>query len=255
VKVRQGRTARTHQPPRVFPGGLFALSRIAIYSGPVAGLAKKATPKTKSNIATIAARKWPSSAAASACSSPAQDIRIVRPRGGWWKARASRGSLMSRWMKSVRHAKRGLVKNTALRRIHRLLGLSEMQVHAGHQPWAFKCPKCHEGEFVRPWQRRPRRTSAHFSTVVSRYPDAIYERTCRLQSRCQFGADFIVEKKSKIGLVRACIKEKARLGEADRLSPRQADKTGEVVAPVGARSLAFTSNFLTYKFRELDRRS
>ena len=60
--------------------------------------------KTRSSIATTAARRWPSSAGALACSWPAPVIPIAKRRGAWWKARAPRASQTSRWMKSARCA-------------------------------------------------------------------------------------------------------------------------------------------------------
>ena len=53
------------------------------------------------------------------------------------------------------------------------------------------------------------------------------------------GADFIVEKKSKIGLIRTCIKEGCDWEKlVDEPAPQA--KPEEVVAPVGAKSVSNT---------------
>ena len=71
-----------------------------------------------------------------------------------------------------------------------------------------KCPKCHEGEFVRRGSAgrggRPR-----IFYGCSRYPDCDFTTpNMPIPEPCpKCGADFIVEKKSKIGLVRTCLKE------------------------------------------------
>ena len=71
-----------------------------------------------------------------------------------------------------------------------------------------KCPKCKEGEFVRRGSAgrggRPR-----IFYGCSRYPDCDFTTpNMPIPEPCpKCGADFIVEKKSKIGLVRTCLKE------------------------------------------------
>jgi DNA topoisomerase-1 len=71
-----------------------------------------------------------------------------------------------------------------------------------------KCPKCHEGEFVRRGSAgrggRPR-----IFYGCSRYPDCDFTTpNMPIAEPCpKCGADFIVEKKSKIGPVRTCLKE------------------------------------------------
>jgi DNA topoisomerase-1 len=71
-----------------------------------------------------------------------------------------------------------------------------------------KCPKCHEGEFVRRGSAgrggRPR-----IFYGCSRYPDCDFTTPNQpIPEPCpKCGAEFIVEKKSKIGLIRTCIKE------------------------------------------------
>jgi DNA topoisomerase-1 len=99
-----------------------------------------------------------------------------------------------------------------------------------------KCPKCHEGEFVRRGSAgrggRPR-----IFYGCSRYPDCDFTTpNMPIAEPCpKCGADFIVEKKSKIGLVRTCIKEGCDWEKLIDESAPQA-KPEEVVAPVGAKS-------------------
>jgi DNA topoisomerase-1 len=99
-----------------------------------------------------------------------------------------------------------------------------------------KCPKCHEGEFVRRGSAarggRPR-----IFYGCSRYPDCDFTTPNQpIPESCpKCGADFIVEKKSKIGLVRTCIKEGCDWEKlVDEPAPQA--KPEEVVAPVGAKS-------------------
>ena len=99
-----------------------------------------------------------------------------------------------------------------------------------------KCPKCHEGEFVRRGSAgrggRPR-----IFYGCSRYPDCDFTTpNIPIAEPCpKCGADFIVEKKSKIGTVRACLKEGC---DWEKLidEPQPQAKPEEVVAPVGAKS-------------------
>src|SRR6266568_1434601 len=99
-----------------------------------------------------------------------------------------------------------------------------------------KCPKCHEGEFVRRGSAgrggRPR-----IFYGCSRYPDCDFTTpNMPIAEPCpKCGAHFIVEKKSKIGLVRTCIKEGCDWEKLIDESAPQA-KPEEVVAPVGAKS-------------------
>jgi DNA topoisomerase-1 len=69
-----------------------------------------------------------------------------------------------------------------------------------------KCPKCSEGEFV---ERMARKGRARRFYGCSRYPDCDYTQPHRpLAEPCpRCGAAFIVEKRSKHGTVRACMKE------------------------------------------------
>jgi DNA topoisomerase-1 len=71
-----------------------------------------------------------------------------------------------------------------------------------------KCPKCHEGEFVKRGSMGKR---GGFRTFYgcSRYPDCDFTTpNMPIPEPCpKCGAPFVVEKKSKIGLVHTCIKE------------------------------------------------
>ncbi|HWY44637.1 MAG TPA: type I DNA topoisomerase [Candidatus Sulfotelmatobacter sp.] len=97
-----------------------------------------------------------------------------------------------------------------------------------------KCPKCNEGEFVRRGSvgrgGRPR-----IFYGCSRYPDCDFTTPFQpIPEPCpKCGAHFIVEKKSKIGLVRACIKEGC---DWEKLAPEApVAQPEEAVAPVGAK--------------------
>jgi DNA topoisomerase I len=99
-----------------------------------------------------------------------------------------------------------------------------------------KCPKCHEGEFVRRGSAG-RGGRARVFYGCSRYPDCDFTTpNMPIAETCpKCGADFIVEKKSKIGLVRTCIKEGCDWEKlVDEPAPQA--KPEEVVAPVGAKS-------------------
>jgi len=97
-----------------------------------------------------------------------------------------------------------------------------------------KCPKCTEGEFVRRGSvgrgGRPR-----IFYGCSRYPDCDFTTPFQpIAEPCpKCGAPFIVEKKSKIGLVRACIKEGC---DWEKLAPEVPAVQQEEPAPVGAKS-------------------
>jgi DNA topoisomerase I len=99
-----------------------------------------------------------------------------------------------------------------------------------------KCPKCHQGEFVRRGSAG-RGGRARIFYGCSRYPDCDFTTPNQpIPEPCpKCGADFIVEKKSKIGLVRTCIKEGCDWEKlVDEPAPQA--KPEEVVAPVGAKS-------------------
>ncbi len=73
-----------------------------------------------------------------------------------------------------------------------------------------KCPKCNEGEFVkRASMGRGGRGRMRFFYGCSRYPDCDYtSANMPIAEPCRkCGAPFVVEKKSKIGTVYACVRE------------------------------------------------
>jgi DNA topoisomerase-1 len=98
-----------------------------------------------------------------------------------------------------------------------------------------KCPKCVEGEFVRRGSAgrggRPR-----IFYGCSRYPDCDFttpfQPIAEACPKCK--APFVVEKKTKIGLVHTCIKEGCDL---EKLAPEHppAHQHEEAVVPVGAK--------------------
>src|SRR5215467_2401202 len=95
-----------------------------------------------------------------------------------------------------------------------------------------KCPKCHEGEFVR--RGSPGRGGrARVFYGCSRYPDCDFTTPAMpIAEPCpKCGADFIVEKNSKIGKVRACIKEGC---DWEKLVDEA--KPAEVGEPVGSKA-------------------
>jgi DNA topoisomerase I len=99
-----------------------------------------------------------------------------------------------------------------------------------------QCPKCHQGEFVRRGSAG-RGGRARIFYGCSRYPDCDFTTPNQpIPEPCpKCGADFMVEKKSKIGLVRSCIKEGCDWEKlVDEPAPQA--KPEEVVAPVGAKS-------------------
>src|SRR5499425_210163 len=95
------------------------------------------------------------------------------------------------------------------------------------------CPKCQQGEFVRRGSAgrggRPR-----IFYGCSRYPDCDYTTPfLPIAEPCpKCGAPFVVEKKSKIGTVRACIKEGC---DWEKLAPEAPAPQPEEAAPVGAK--------------------
>jgi len=96
-----------------------------------------------------------------------------------------------------------------------------------------KCPKCNEGEFVKRGSvgrgGRPR-----IFYGCSRYPDCDFTTPFQpIAEPCpKCGAPFIVEKKSKIGLVRTCIKEGC---DWEKLAPEAPVAEPEEATPVGAK--------------------
>jgi DNA topoisomerase-1 len=99
-----------------------------------------------------------------------------------------------------------------------------------------KCPKCNEGEFVRRGSAgKGGRGRPRVFYGCSRYPDCDFTTPhMPMAEPCpKCGAPFIVEKKTKIGTVRSCLKEGCDWESvvADPMPPTPE----EVAAPVGAK--------------------
>jgi len=100
-----------------------------------------------------------------------------------------------------------------------------------------KCPKCHEGEFVkRGSMGKGGRGRFRVFYGCSRYPDCDFTTPYMpIAEPCpKCGAPFIVEKKSKIGTVHACIKEGCDWEKLTDEQPSKATKPEE--APVVAKA-------------------
>ena len=99
-----------------------------------------------------------------------------------------------------------------------------------------KCPKCHEGEFVRRGSAgKGGRGRPRVFYGCSRYPDCDFTTpNMPIAEPCpKCSAPFIVEKKSKIGTVHSCIKEGC---DWEKLAPEPQPQTQpEEAAPVGAK--------------------
>jgi DNA topoisomerase-1 len=99
-----------------------------------------------------------------------------------------------------------------------------------------KCPKCNDGEFVRRGSAgKGGRGRPRVFYGCSRYPDCDFTTPhMPLAEPCpKCGAPFIVEKKTKIGTVRACLKEGCDW-ESVVADPMPA-QTEEAATPVGAK--------------------
>jgi DNA topoisomerase I len=100
-----------------------------------------------------------------------------------------------------------------------------------------KCPKCNEGEFVRRGSAgKGGRGRPRVFYGCSRYPDCDFTTPhMPLAEPCpKCSAPFIVEKKTKIGQVRSCLKEGCdwEMVVPDAMPPQQPE---EVATPVGAK--------------------
>lgn len=101
-----------------------------------------------------------------------------------------------------------------------------------------KCPKCNQGEFVRRGSAgKGGRGRPRVFYGCSRYPDCDFTTPhMPIAQPCpKCAAPFIVEKKSKIGLLHACIKEGC---DWEKLAPEPtvAPPAAEVATPVGAKT-------------------
>jgi len=100
-----------------------------------------------------------------------------------------------------------------------------------------KCPKCKEGEFVRRGSAsRGGRGRPRIFYGCSRYPDCDFTTPFMpIAEPCpKCGAPFIVEKKTKIGTVHACLKENCDWEKLAPEAPVNAPQE-EVATPVGAK--------------------
>jgi DNA topoisomerase-1 len=100
-----------------------------------------------------------------------------------------------------------------------------------------KCPKCNEGEFVRRGSAgKGGRGRPRIFYGCSRYPDCDFTSPhMPIAEPCpKCGAPFIVEKRSKIGTVRACLKEGC---DWEQLVPEAPPQTQpeETPVPVAAK--------------------
>src|SRR5271163_2365721 len=102
-----------------------------------------------------------------------------------------------------------------------------------------KCPKCHDGEFVRRGSAgKGGRGRPRIFYGCSRYPDCDFTTPFMpMAEPCpKCGAPFIVEKKTKIGVVHSCLKEGC---DWEKLAPEpqtaQPQVQSEEPTPVGAK--------------------
>jgi DNA topoisomerase-1 len=101
-----------------------------------------------------------------------------------------------------------------------------------------KCPKCNEGEFVRRGSAgKGGRGRPRVFYGCSRYPDCDFTTPYMpIAEPCpKCGAPFIVEKRTKIGTVHACLKEGCDWEKLVPETPPQAPSE-EVPVPVTAKS-------------------
>ena len=113
-------------------------------------------------------------------------------------------------MKSARLRDSGLVKKHG--RFGEFIGCSNYPKCKYTRPitMGIKCPKCNEGEFVRRGSAgKGGRGRPRVFYGCSRYPDCDFTTPhMPIAEPCpKCGAPFIVEKRSKIGTVRTCLKE------------------------------------------------
>jgi len=105
-----------------------------------------------------------------------------------------------------------------------------------------KCPKCHEGEFVkRGSMGKGGRGRFRVFYGCSRYPDCDFTTPFMpVAEPCpKCGAPFVVEKKTKIGMVRACIKEGCdweKLAPEEKPLEKPAGANVEEATPVGVKA-------------------
>ena len=160
----------------------------------------------RSSIATIAARRWPSSADALACFWPARAIRIARRRGAWWKARAWRASPTSRWTRSAPIAARSwfaatgaMANSSAARPIRSASSFARRR-------WASPARSAARANWP---SASPKKGRQRVFYGCNRYPECDFTTPhLPIAEPCpKCGAPFIVEKRTKSGVVRACLKD------------------------------------------------
>jgi len=96
-----------------------------------------------------------------------------------------------------------------------------------------KCPKCNEGEFVRRGSTKGRGGRARIFYGCSRYPDCDFTSPHEpINEPCpKCGAPYIVEKRTKLGTFRACVKENCDWEISAPLPPLDSIGTPPPAAP------------------------
>src|SRR5580704_8912586 len=96
-----------------------------------------------------------------------------------------------------------------------------------------KCPKCNEGEFVRRGTSKGRGGRARIFYGCSRYPDCDFTSPHEpINEPCpKCGAPYIVEKRTKLGTFRACVKENCDWEISAPLPPLDSIGTPPPAAP------------------------
>ena len=207
-EVRPGRTPRAHQPPRIFPR-LLALSRLRLHPRSCRARPRRCRERSRhASIATIAARKWSSSAGASARSWPAPDIRIAKRRGGWRAEREKRGSPMCR---STKNAPPTAANCCAAPDASAISSAARNIRSANTRARSRSASNARSATKANSFAAAPPRAkdAAASSTAAAAIPIAISPRRYEpLPEPCpKCGAPFIVEKRTKQGNFRSCIRE------------------------------------------------
>jgi len=122
-------------------------------------------------------------------------------------------------------------------RFGEFIGLSatRSRTYPRRSPWALKCPKCNEGEFVRraaPGKGGRGRSACSTAARVTRSDSQAAHAHRRTVSTC--GAPFFVEKRTKIGNVHSCSK-KAVIGREDCPKSSRKHSRREVRCPGQAK--------------------
>ena len=208
-KVRRGRIARAHQPPRIFPG-LLALSGMRLHAR-----------------SCRVRRRWTTTTATTTqyCDNCGKEMIIKRGRFGTFLACTGYPNCKTtrRLVTGTKKAKAPDVplgekcpdcgEGELLRRAGRFgdfIGCQNYPKCKYTRPitLGIKCPKCNEGEFVRRGTAKGRGRGRIFYGC-SRYPDCDFTTPHEpINEPCpKCGAPFIVEKRTKQGNFRTCIRE------------------------------------------------